>query len=77
VVRNKTKKETVREKQIEIVSLFGSIDFDPKYDYKAEPKEAGSARTGRYQRLLANPEDHEQASRVSQYLSCSSYSLYS
>ena len=23
-------------KQLEIVSLFGTIDYDPKYDYKAE-----------------------------------------
>jgi len=38
VVRNKTKKETVRQKQLKILSLFGTIDFDPKYDYKAERK---------------------------------------
>ena len=45
VGRHKTKKEAVtaalsqyitRHKQLEILSLFGSIDFDPKYDYKAE-----------------------------------------
>jgi hypothetical protein len=30
------KKDIVRQKQLEILSLFGSIDFDPKYDYKAE-----------------------------------------
>jgi hypothetical protein len=24
-----------RRKQLEIVKLFGTIDFDPKYDYKA------------------------------------------
>jgi hypothetical protein len=34
--RNKTKKDNVHQKQLEILSLFGSIDFDPKYDYKAE-----------------------------------------
>ena len=41
--KHKTKKETVntaleeyvaRRKQLEIVSLFGKIDYDPKYDYK-------------------------------------------
>jgi len=25
-------------KRLEILSLFGTIDFDPKYDYKAERK---------------------------------------
>jgi hypothetical protein len=30
------KKDIVHQKQLEILSLFGSIDFDPKYDYKAE-----------------------------------------
>jgi hypothetical protein len=42
---HKTKKETVtaalgeyiaRRKQKEIVSLFGTIDYDPAYDYKRE-----------------------------------------
>lgn len=42
---HKTKKEAVnaalaeyvqRRKQMEIVELFGTIDYDPKYDYKAE-----------------------------------------
>ncbi|HEX3729224.1 MAG TPA: type II toxin-antitoxin system VapB family antitoxin [Opitutaceae bacterium] len=41
----RTKKETVnaalsefvqRREQREIVKLFGAIDFDPAYDYKAE-----------------------------------------
>lgn len=41
----KTKKEAVtaaleefirRHKQARIVELFGTIDFDPEYDYKAE-----------------------------------------
>lgn len=41
----KTKKETVNEalrefiqrrKQLEIVKLFGKIDVDPAYDYKAQ-----------------------------------------
>jgi hypothetical protein len=45
VGKHKTKKETVntaleeyvaRRKQREIVSLFGTIDYDPKYDYKRE-----------------------------------------
>jgi hypothetical protein len=44
VGHHKTKKEAVtaalteyvqRRKQLEIVKLFGTIDFDPKYDYKA------------------------------------------
>ena len=43
--RHKTKKEAVtaalqeyvqRHKQMEIIKLFGTIDYDPKYDYKAE-----------------------------------------
>ncbi|MEE4114245.1 MAG: type II toxin-antitoxin system VapB family antitoxin [Desulfobacteraceae bacterium] len=41
----KTKKEVVtealkeyvqRRKQIEIINMFGKIDFDPEYDYKAQ-----------------------------------------
>src|SRR5271166_2458076 len=41
---HKTKKDAVnaalaeyvrRHKQMEIVKLFGTIDYDPKYDYKA------------------------------------------
>jgi len=41
--RHRTKKETVtaalaeyiqRRKQQEIISLFGTIDYDPTYDYK-------------------------------------------
>jgi Bacterial antitoxin of type II TA system, VapB len=44
VGKHKTKKEAVtaalqeyiqRHKQMEITKLFGTIDFDPKYDYKA------------------------------------------
>ena len=30
------KKDIVHQKQLEVLSLFGLIDFDPKYDYKAE-----------------------------------------
>jgi hypothetical protein len=42
---HKTKRETVnaaldeyirRRKQIALVSLFGTIDYDPAYDYKRE-----------------------------------------
>lgn len=51
VGRHKTKKEAVtaalqeyvqRHKQMKIIKLFGTIDYDPKYDYKAErrPKRA-------------------------------------
>ena len=29
-----------RRKQIRILDLFGSIDYDPKYDYKAQRKRA-------------------------------------
>lgn len=45
VGRHKTKKDAVtaalveyvqRHKQAEILKLFGTIDYDPKYDYKAE-----------------------------------------
>jgi hypothetical protein len=47
VGHHKTKKEAVtaalseyvtHRKQLEILSIFGTIDFDPKYDYKAERK---------------------------------------
>ena len=43
--RHKTKKEAVttalseyiaHRKRLEILDLFGTIDFDPKYDYKVE-----------------------------------------
>jgi hypothetical protein len=42
---HRTKRETVnaalreyidRRKQLEILSLFGKIDYEPKYDYKRE-----------------------------------------
>ena len=42
---HRTKKEAVtaaldeyvrRRKQLEILSLFGTVDFDPSYDYKRE-----------------------------------------
>jgi Arc/MetJ family transcription regulator len=42
---HKTKKEAVtaalseyvsRRKRLRILSLFGTVDFDPSYDYKAE-----------------------------------------
>jgi Arc/MetJ family transcription regulator len=44
---HKTKKDTVNEalreyiqrrKQLEILNLFGKIDFDPAYDYKRQRK---------------------------------------
>lgn len=47
VGKHKTKKEAVmaalleyiqRRKQMEIVELFGTVDFDPEWDYKAERK---------------------------------------
>jgi hypothetical protein len=47
MVNHKTKKKpvtmalkgsTARLKRLEILSSFGTIDFDPKYDYKAERK---------------------------------------
>ena len=43
--RHKTKREAVsaalaeyvkRRKQVGILNIFGTVDFDPKYDYKAE-----------------------------------------
>jgi Arc/MetJ family transcription regulator len=43
--RHKTKKEAVtaaldeyvrRRKQLRLLELFGTIDYDPTYDYKAE-----------------------------------------
>src|ERR1700677_2024085 len=48
---HKTKKEAVtaalaeyvkRRKQLRILEAFGSIDFDPKYDYKAERRRTRS-----------------------------------
>jgi Arc/MetJ family transcription regulator len=45
--QHRTKKETVtaaldeyirRRKQQEIVKMFGTIDYDPSYDYKKERK---------------------------------------
>lgn len=45
--RHKSKKEAVtqaleeyiqRLRQLEIIDLFGSIEFDPDYDYKAQRK---------------------------------------
>jgi hypothetical protein len=45
VGKHKTKKEAVtaalseyvrRRKQLDIVKLFNTIDYDPSYDYKAE-----------------------------------------
>ena len=48
---HKTKKDAVnaaldeyvrRRKQLEILDAFGTIDFDPSYDYKAE-RRTGSA----------------------------------
>ena len=45
VGRHKTKREAVsaalaeyvkRRKQLRILDVFGTVDFDPKYDYKAE-----------------------------------------
>jgi len=41
VVRNKTKKETVREEQLAMLFLFGSIDFDQTRLQGRAPKEAG------------------------------------
>jgi Arc/MetJ family transcription regulator len=47
VGNHKTKKEAVttalseyvaHRKRLEILSSFGTIDFDPKYDYKVERK---------------------------------------
>ncbi len=44
---HKTKKEAVttalaeyiaHRKRLEILAFFGTVDFDPKYDYKAERK---------------------------------------
>lgn len=45
VGKHRTKKEAVtaaldeyirRRKQLEILELFGTVDYDPTYDYKAE-----------------------------------------
>lgn len=44
---HKTKKEAVtaaldeyikRRRQLEVIKHFGTVDFDPEYDYKAERK---------------------------------------
>lgn len=51
---HKTKKEAVtaaldeyvrRHKQMKILGAFGTVDFDPTYDYKAE-RRRGSRRSG-------------------------------
>lgn len=48
--KHKTKKEAVtaaldeyvrRRKQVRILEAFGSFEFDPGYDYKAERRERG------------------------------------
>jgi hypothetical protein len=38
------REEAQRRKQLEIVNLFGTIEFDPKYDYKSERRRK---RTGK------------------------------
>jgi hypothetical protein len=47
---HKTKKEAVtaalseyiaHRKQLEILDVFGTVDFDPRYDYKAERRKKG------------------------------------
>jgi len=47
--KHKSKREAVTQalieynqhlRQLEILSLFGSIDFDPEYDYKAQRRRA-------------------------------------
>jgi putative antitoxin of VapBC-like toxin-antitoxin system len=52
---HKTKKAAVTEaleeyirhrKQLEIISLFGTLDWDPTYDYKAERYRKRRERTG-------------------------------
>ena len=61
VGRHKTKKDAVtaalveyvqRRKRLRILGAFGTVDFDPKYDYKAERRQAGG--TGRVQRSFAS-----------------------
>ena len=56
VGKHRTKKEAVtaalqeyvrRRKQLRIIDLFGTIDFDPKYDYKAERRRDGKRLPGR------------------------------
>ena len=56
VGKHRTKKEAVtaaleeyirRRKQLRILDLFGTIDFDPKYDYKAERRRDGKRSAGR------------------------------
>jgi hypothetical protein len=53
--KHKTKKEAVtaalgeyiqRRKQVRILEAFGSFDFDPGYDYKAERRGQKSANCG-------------------------------
>jgi tRNA(Ile2) C34 agmatinyltransferase TiaS len=38
VVTEALKEYIQRRKQMEIIKLFGTIDFDPDYDYKAQRK---------------------------------------
>jgi len=53
VGQHKTKKDAVtaalvkyvqRRKQLRILKLFGTIDFDPKYNYKAERRSVRRCR---------------------------------
>jgi hypothetical protein len=55
---HKTKKEAVnaaldeyvrRRKQMRILDAFGTVDFDPTYDYKAE-RQRNSRRSGGHSR---------------------------
>jgi hypothetical protein len=39
-----------RHKQLEVASLFGTIDYDPEYDYKAERRRRPASRISRWVR---------------------------
>ena len=45
VVTKKTQKRSQYSKQTKIIDLFGKIDFDPNYDYKAQRNFDGSRCT--------------------------------
>ncbi len=60
--KHKTKKEAVtaalgeyiqRRKQVRILEAFGSFEFDPGYDYKAERRGRRSGRQGRSHALTS------------------------
>jgi|HubBroStandDraft_1064217.scaffolds.fasta_scaffold2275496_2 hypothetical protein len=49
------KERIAQRKRLEILSSFGTIDFDPKYDYKAERKREALGVRSRRHRYHSTP----------------------